>query len=94
MSSALPSKRDCERHLANLLSLDWVTRDVMSTIQQTDNLLFLRLLTMNSPNEHRLGVDEACPPRDLPTVVVAQLCPGPRQLTIGESFELSWRRRS
>lgn len=95
MSITFPSKRDCEHLLEHLLSLDWVTRhEAMSAIQQTEDLVYLRLLTMMGPNEHRLGVDEARPPSDLPTVVVAQSCPGPRQLTIGESFERSWRCRS
>lgn len=94
MSGELPSKREAARVLQVLLNLDWVTRHaVMSTIERTDNLLYLRLLTMMGPDEHRLGVDEARPPIDLPAVVVAQWRRGPRQLTIVESFELSWRRR-
>ena len=95
MSGTLPSKSECENLRAKLLRLDWVTRhEVMSFISQVDNLLWLRLLTMMGPNEHRAGVDEARPPRDLPPVVVASLGHGPRQLTIVESFELPWRRRS
>ena len=94
MSGELPSKREADRVLQVLLNLDWVIRhEVMSTIKRTDTPLYLRLMTMMGPDEHRLGVDEARPPSDLPAVVVAQWRPGPRQLTIVESFELSWRRR-
>ena len=90
----LPSTGQCEGLFRELLLVDWVTRHQMTKfIQQVYPLLYLRLLTMFDTTQHLSGIHSGRPPDKLPSIMQAQLERGPRQLTIEESLELSWRLR-
>ena len=58
-----------------------------------DPLLYLRLLTMFDSTQRHSGIHSGRPPRELPDVLTATQGKGWRQLTLEESFELSWRNR-
>lgn len=94
MTVHLPTTLECQRLYQRLLSLDWVRRhNVCRMIKDMDPQLYLRLITMFDSTQHYSGIHSGRPPRELPEVMVATLGRGWRQLTLEESFELSWRNR-
>ena len=94
MSGHIPSTLECQGLYQKLLRIDWVRRhNVCRMIKDMDPLLYLRLLTMFDTTQHYSGIHSGRPPRELPDVMVATLGRGWRQLTLEESFELSWRNR-
>jgi len=94
MSGDLPSTLECQGLYEKLLRLDWVRRHAVTRmIAHMDPRLYLRLLTMFDTTQRYSGVHSGRPPRELPPVMVATTGRGWRQLTLEESFELSWRSR-
>ena len=94
MSGHLPTTLECQGLYEKLLRIDWVRRhNVCRMIKDMDPQFYLRLLTMFDSTQHYSGVHSGRPPRELPSVMVATMGRGWRQLTLEESFELSWRNR-